>query len=330
MPKVSVITAYYNRAHVLRRTIESVLSQTYTDIELIVVDDRSTDDTADRLSELASEFQDPRLRIVINEQNKGLVQTLRDSIADSTGEYIAIQGSGDVSLPDRIARQVELLDAQPGVVAVGCWYRNVDELSGEAEDFRPDASASTNGITTFTHGEMTMRRSAYESSGGYRAEFEVGQLTDLGFRLYRIGTFATVPEFLYERHLQGDGVTYNPDKLVKQAQFLTFAHHLKELSDDATEVSLAAVRNGGVGAVIPIENNDVQAILTERSLRLCLYGRGADAAVIAGRLTRPMKRYVFQALARGMQTPFSRPLRWVLRATMRARRVVRARWTRSK
>lgn len=329
MPKVSVITAYYNRAPVLRRTIESVLNQTYADIELIVVDDSSTDDTAKRLTELTSEWQDPRLQIVINEQNKGFVQSVRDAIEDSTGEFIAIQGSGDVSLPDRIARQVEMLNAQPGVVAVGCWYHNVDEVSGAVEAFRPDASASADGVTTFTHGEMMMRRSAYEKSGGYRTEFKVAQLTDLGFRLHRIGTFATVPEFLYERHLQGDGITYNPSKLIKQAQYLTLAHHLQKLPGDATQATLTAVREDGIDLVVPVADSRVQFILTERCLRLCLYDRGADAAAVAARLAQPMKRLTFQLLARGIQTPASRPLRWAIRTTMRARRALRSAWKHS-
>lgn len=329
MPKVSVITAFYNRAPVLRRTIESVLQQTYVDLEILVVDDHSTDDTAEQLAQLAAEWQDPRLRIIVNDPNKGFVRTMRDAIEESTGEYIAVQGSGDASLPDRIARQVELLETRPDVVAVGCWYRNIDDVSGATETVRPDAAAAKGGVTTFSHGEMMMRRSAYETAGGYRTEFKVAQLTDLGFRLHRLGGFATVPEFLYERHVQSDGVTYNASKILEQAQFLRLARHLQKLpTEEAVQEALAAVRDGGVGAVIPVHDSGVQLILTERCIRLCAYDRGADAAKIAEHLTSASRRRLIDALARGVQSPFSPPLRSVMRTALKTTPAMRSLWMR--
>jgi GT2 family glycosyltransferase len=329
VPTVSVITAFYNRAPVLRRTIESILEQSYADLELIVVDDHSSDDTVERLAELAAEWQDPRLRIIVNEHNKGFVRTMRDAIEQSTGEYIAIQGSGDVSLRERIARQVELLDAEPDVVAVGCWYENIDDVSGARETVRPDAAAARGGVTTFSHGEMMMRRSAYEAAGGYRTEFKVAQLTDLGFRLHRLGGFATVPQFLYERHVQSDGVTYNASKIMEQAQFLRLARHLQKLpSEEAVQAALAAVRDGGVRAVIPVEDSGVQLILTERCIRLCAYDRPADAARIAAHLTSASRRRLITALSRGAQSPFSAPLRSALRTALKATPAMRSLWMR--
>ena len=329
VPRVSVITAFYNRAPVLRRTIESVLNQTYADFELIVVDDNSKDDTAERLAELAAEWQDPRLRVIVNEPNKGFVRTMRDAIEASTGEYIAIQGSGDVSLPERLERQVELLDARPDVVAVGCWYWNIDDESGARETIRPDAATAKGGVTTFSHGEMMMRRSAYDTAGGYRTEFKVAQLTDLGFRLHRLGGFATVPQFLYERHVQSDGVTYNASKVLEQAQFLRLARHLQKLpSEDAVQEALASVRADGVGAVIPIDDSGVQLILTERCVRLCAYDRAADAAKIAAYLTSASRRRLVEAVARGAQGPFSPPLRATLRTALKATPAMRSLWMR--
>lgn len=329
MPRVSVISAFYNRAPVLQRTIDSVLQQSFNDLELVVVDDCSRDDTAQRLAAIAAQRQDPRLRVLINEQNKGFVRTMRDAIEASTGEYIAIQGSGDVSLPERIARQVEMLDAHPDVVAVGCWYRNIDDESGATEAVRPDAAAARGGVTTFSHGEMMMRRSAYEAAGGYRTEFKVAQLTDLGFRLHRLGRFATVPQFLYERHVQGDGVTYNASKVLEQAQFLRLARHLQKLpTERAVHSTLAAVREGGVGAVIPVEDSGVQLILTERCVRLCAYNRAADAAKIAEHLTSASRRRLVEALVRGVESPLSPPLRSAMRAALKATPAMRSLWMR--
>ncbi|MDJ1112936.1 glycosyltransferase family 2 protein [Microbacterium dauci] len=329
MPKVSVITAFYNRAPVLRRTIESILQQGYADLELLVVDDCSSDDTSERLAELAAEWQDPRLRIIRNEPNKGFVRTMRDAIEASTGEYIAVQGSGDASLPDRIARQAALLDAQRDVVAVGCWYRNIDDESGAVETVRPDAAAAKGGVTTFSHGEMMMRRSAYDAAGGYRTEFKVAQLTDLGFRLHRLGGFATVPEVLYDRHVQSDGVTYNANKVLEQAQFLRLARHLQKLpNEDAVQAALASVREGGVSAVIPVADGGVQLILAERCIRLCAYDRGTDAATITSHVTSPVRRRILRALARVSRSRLSAPVRWALRLALKTTPAMRALWMR--
>jgi hypothetical protein len=328
MPRVSVITGYYNRGHALRTTVESVLGQTYRDLELIVFDDKSTDDTASRLRELAAELDDPRFRVIVHTENTGFVRGLMDAIAASSGEYIAIQGSGDVSLPERIARQVELLDARPDVVAVGCWYWNVDDVSGARDSVTPRAERAKGGYTTFSHGEMMMRRSAYEQSGGYRPEFKVGQLTDLGFRLHRIGGFATVPELLYERHIQADGVTLNARRAMEQAQFLTLARHLQKLSPGEAEAALSTVRTDGVGAVIAPGDRGVQLILMERAVRLCALDRGEDAAVIADHLTSGGRSTVIRALARGVQSPLSRPLRAALRLALTSTSSMQALWMR--
>ncbi|MBB6391301.1 hypothetical protein HD594_001614 [Microbacterium thalassium] len=294
-----------------------------------MIDDTSTDGTADRLVELAAEWEDPRLRIVVHPQNKGFVRSVRDAIASTDGEYIAIQGSGDVAHPERIAQQVALLDERPDVVAVGCWYRNIDEVSGAIEQVRPNAATATGGVTTFSHGEMMMRRSAYDAAGGYRAEFTVGQLTDLGFRLHKLGSFATVPQFLYDRHVQGDGVTYNAGKVVQQAQFLSLARHLQKLpTEQSVDAALAEVREGGVSAVIPIQDAGVQMILAERCIRLCAYDRASDAAKIAAHLTNPSQRRVVEVIARAARSPFAPPLRGALRVALKATPTMRSLWMR--
>jgi GT2 family glycosyltransferase len=328
MPRVSVITGFYNRGHALRPTVESVLRQSYRDLELILFDDKSTDDTTERLEALAAELRDPRFRAIVHSENMGFVRGMMNAIEASSGEYIAIQGSGDVSLPDRIARQVELLDARPDLVAVGCWYWNVDDESGARDVVKPNAERAKGGYTTFSHGEMMMRRSAYEQAGGYRPEFKVGQLTDLGFRLHHIGGFATVPEMLYERHIQADGVSLNARRALEQAQFLTLARHLQKVSPDEAETALSAVRTDGVGAVIPPQEQGVQLIVTERALRLCALDRGEDAALLSDHLTSRWRAGAIRMLARGVQSPVSRPLRAVLRLGLRSTSLMQALWMR--
>jgi glycosyltransferase involved in cell wall biosynthesis len=123
MPRVTVVMAVYNAAQFLREAIASVLSQTYTDFELIVVDDASTDDS----SAILRSYNDPRIRIIRHQTNLGASLSRNDALAAARGELIAIMDADDVCAPTRIERQVEFLQAHPAVGLVGCGiYDNID------------------------------------------------------------------------------------------------------------------------------------------------------------------------------------------------------------
>ena len=102
MPRVTVVMAVYNAAQFLREAIASVLSQTYTDFELIVVDDASTDDS----SAILRSYNDPRIRIIRHQTNLGASLSRNDALAAARGELIAIMDADDVCAPTRIERHV--------------------------------------------------------------------------------------------------------------------------------------------------------------------------------------------------------------------------------
>jgi glycosyltransferase involved in cell wall biosynthesis len=109
MPKVSVIVPSYNHAKFLRETIDCVLAQTFSDWELVIVDDRSSDDS---MAILAS-YTDPRIRVSQNERNSGTYPTLNRCLDLSTGEYIAVLDSDDLWAPTKLEKQVAALDKNP-------------------------------------------------------------------------------------------------------------------------------------------------------------------------------------------------------------------------
>ncbi|HEX9029118.1 MAG TPA: glycosyltransferase, partial [Anaerolineales bacterium] len=109
-PKVTVLLPTYNRADLLATAIQSVLAQTYPDFELIVIDDGSTDRTA----ELVHSFREPRLRYVYQE-NRGISAALNRGVHLARGEYIARVDSDDRWLPDLLEREIAVLDCQPEV-----------------------------------------------------------------------------------------------------------------------------------------------------------------------------------------------------------------------
>ncbi|WP_083919196.1 glycosyltransferase family 2 protein [Methylosinus sp. LW4] len=105
MTEVSIILPTYNRGLYIRRAIDSVLSQTFQDFELIVVDDCSTDDTCNILSE----YSDKRMRVIVNEQSVGAAVARNTGINSAKGNYIAFQDSDDVWLIDKLERQIKRL-----------------------------------------------------------------------------------------------------------------------------------------------------------------------------------------------------------------------------
>ena len=109
-PRVSVILPAYNRADLVGRAIDSVLAQTWQDLELIVVDDCSTDDTRAALER----YRDtPRVRLVFSDTNRGGSGARNLGIAHATGALIAFQDSDDIWLPHKLAAQVAALDSNP-------------------------------------------------------------------------------------------------------------------------------------------------------------------------------------------------------------------------
>jgi glycosyltransferase involved in cell wall biosynthesis len=119
-PTVTVVIATYNRAHLLGRSIRSVLEQTYSDLELIVVDDASSDNTA----EVVLHFDDKRVKYMRRETNGGPSAARNAGIIASTGEFVAFNDSDDEWLPDKLERQMgafEIAPPQVGVVYCDFW-----------------------------------------------------------------------------------------------------------------------------------------------------------------------------------------------------------------
>ncbi|HLG87840.1 MAG TPA: glycosyltransferase [Alphaproteobacteria bacterium] len=126
MPKISVVTAVYNGAKFLPETIGSILAQTFSDLEYILVDDASSDSSV----EVIHSFQDPRIRLLVNDTNSRLVQTRNRGIGAARGQYIALSDHDDISVPTRLADQVRFLEANPDIGMVGTWY-GVINLTGD-------------------------------------------------------------------------------------------------------------------------------------------------------------------------------------------------------
>lgn len=232
-PKVSVVCAWYDRADHIGETLDSLLAQDFDGFEIVLVDDGSPDP---RVREILDRYDDPRLRVV-HQDNTGFTLAIRRAIDAARGEYIAIQGAGDVSLPQRLRVQAAVLDRESEVGVVGCRYENV-VVGGPGDRLRTLSAPRTlaprlehlvKGRNPLGHGEVMMRRSVYDAVGGYRPFFRFAQDRDLWIRMAPICRFRIVDELLYERRVfQKDGVSADRSKLLLQQALSNFArqcHH---------------------------------------------------------------------------------------------------------
>lgn len=220
---VSVVTVFHNRAAHIASSVGSLLNQTYRELEIIVIDDGSTDDTANELAKLS----DSRLDIRI-QANTGFTPAIESAVRSAKGEIVAIHGSGDISAPTRIERQLAALDAHPEVVVTGCLVTNqADEMrtpTGSIPVGVPMTFAELADVYPMTHGEAMFRKSVFEQVGGYRPFFQLAQDYDLWLRMNEYGNFFTVPEPLYQRRQFDNSINTNIVKLLQQQHYASFAH----------------------------------------------------------------------------------------------------------
>jgi len=214
--RVSVVMSVYNGERYLAEAIESILGQTFTDFEFIIINDGSTDGTAGILRS----YDDPRLRIV-EQTNIGLTRSLNRGISLARGEYIARMDDDDVALPERLTQHVAFLDTHPRVGVVGSACRVIDELNGREWVYRvplSDEQLRRHLIrgNPFVHTSVTMRKSVLQAVGGYNEDYPYLQDYELWVRLAGRTRLANLPDVLVvHRHHWGTVSTTRSTELLR-------------------------------------------------------------------------------------------------------------------
>ncbi|WP_052169724.1 glycosyltransferase family A protein [Pseudobutyrivibrio ruminis] len=129
-PKVSVIMPAYNAEKFIEKTINSILNQTYTDFELLIIDDCSTDNTMD----VVRRIKDNRIRIINNKTNQGIAKSRNIGLANAKGEYIALMDNDDLTVVDRFEKEVCYLENHPEIGAVGGNVITIDSRDNQISD----------------------------------------------------------------------------------------------------------------------------------------------------------------------------------------------------
>ena len=205
MPVVSVVMPVYNGEKYVAEAIDSVLRQTFTDFEFIIVDDCS----GDRSVEIARAFseKDSRIRLILSERNAGAAAARNRALAAARGEYIAMMDSDDLSLPERFQQQVGALVKRPEIGVLGTGARAVNQTLAPLYDFNLPQGHALIVVNLFIgsfiiNPTVMIRRELLESVGGYEPGWRVAEDTELWSRLMWRARFANLPEtlLLYRRH----------------------------------------------------------------------------------------------------------------------------------
>lgn len=188
--KISVLMGIYNCADTLAEAIDSIMAQTYSNWELILCDDGSTDTTYDVACKYQVENTD-RIKLLKNETNLGLNKTLNRCLEAATGDYIARMDGDDVSLPERFAEEAAFLDTHPDVAIVSMPMLYFDETgvwgTGTAKQW-PEPVDFISG-TPFCHAPCMVRAEAFHAVNGYSTDPRTLRAEDyhLWFRMYAAG-----------------------------------------------------------------------------------------------------------------------------------------------
>jgi glycosyltransferase involved in cell wall biosynthesis len=200
-PAVSVVMGVHNGAPWVGDAVGSVLRQTAAELELIVVDDGSTDATASVLAAV----RDRRVRVE-RQPHAGLTRALIRGLALARAPLVARLDADDLAAPERLERQRAFLDAHPDVGLLGAGAREVDSTGREVAIIQPpEADGAIRRAlirrNPFVHSSVVMRRALAERAGGYDATFAVAQDYDLWMRMSRLTRMANLPEPLVVRRL---------------------------------------------------------------------------------------------------------------------------------
>ncbi|MEE4637424.1 MAG: glycosyltransferase [Wenzhouxiangella sp.] len=239
-PKVTVFIPVFNREDYVCTAINSVLAQQYTDFEILVVDDGSTDQTVERIAAYA----DSRVRLERNPSNLGIPATRNRGLELARGDYMALLDSDDYAYPDRLGRQVEFLDRHPDVVQVGSGCTLMDAKGQRLPRIRrhplkPEAVDAHLLFHCSLINRTIMARTAVLRDFGYDEAFPRCQDYHLHLRLARTHRMANLPHLLVCGREHPGRITKNTAGLGRDRKMAIQGEGLADLGIDYSERDLA-------------------------------------------------------------------------------------------
>ena len=218
MPLVSILMPVYNTAPYLKEAVDSILSQTFTDFELIVLNDCSPDNA----EEILDPYNDPRIVRYQGERNAGLANILNVGLDMARGKYIARMDSDDISLPNRLEVQVNFLKSHPDIdlVSVGMQLFGTKEDVWIREQNPEKVKINALFFSPVLHASSMWRKESFEKQGlRFRQEMVPAEDYDLWTRALLAGLrLANMPDILYKYRIRSEQATTQTDKIKEKTR----------------------------------------------------------------------------------------------------------------
>ncbi|SHG44384.1 Glycosyltransferase involved in cell wall bisynthesis [Salegentibacter echinorum] len=204
LPLISVVLPVYNCGSYISEAIESILSQTISDFELLIIDDASQDDTVSQVEA----FEDKRIRLIKKTVNKGLIDSLNLGFSLAKGKYIARMDGDDISLRNRFEKQLAILENNQDIKAVGCWlqfFGNENKVLKHFE-YHSQIQAQLLNSCPMSLGSVLLEKEAFKKFKFDKDKLHVEDY-DFWSRSAWECEFYNIPEFLYLYRVHGNQVS---------------------------------------------------------------------------------------------------------------------------
>lgn len=323
MPKISVVMPAYNAEKYIGEAIDSILNQTFTDFEFIIINDGSTD----RTKEIILEYDDSRIVLLENEKNSGIVVTLNKGLDAAKGEYIARMDADDIAVPERLKIQVEYMDKHLEVGVLGAGIRIFgDDIEPYDRVFttNPEQLKSELIFNSCVAHPTVMIRKAVLDSEHFRYDKNYAGAEDyvLWWGLSQKAKIATVPDILHHYRIHRNQITQDKSEKYQKMMYELMKCRLHdmqvEVSEDEKqalfmycigkfqEYSVRSIRNFlDVLSKILLVNKQMH-MFQKKPLQLVL-GRAVISALSKSHLSKKERKIEYKmAIKKGLITPMMR------------------------
>lgn len=260
MPETTVLIPTYNCGKYVKGCIDSILTQKYTNYEILIIDDGSTDNTED----IIRGINDNRIVYLKNDKNLGIVKTLNKGIEIAKGKYIARMDADDVMLGNRLQLQVNFLEQNPDYGMVGGWFKMMNEDGKFVKDVfleteNKNLTLSLLFFNLFSHSTVTMRTEIVRQLK-YKQQYIYCEDFDLWTRFSEVSKIANLPYFFLSYRWYSNNTCHLKQKELRTALALLLTRELNKLKikHTAEELMMQMAINFGWKKIFDNENRKVQ------------------------------------------------------------------------
>lgn len=236
-PKVTVLMPVYNTEKYLREAIDSILNQTFKDFEFLIINDASTD----RTREILQSYHDPRIKVINNRKNLGLAKSLNKGLKIAKGKYIARMDADDISLPERLKKQIRFMEKNQSVGLLSSFWFSIDGQGKKIQVHQ--AFNGKHAVHFICHGSVMIRKDFLQRVSFYREVFEYSEDSDLWLRLSEVCDVRSLKEPLYKYRVHNESISST-----KRAEQILYASLAIKMAEERKKF-----KKGKLSAISPRE-----------------------------------------------------------------------------